>query len=110
MVILAIDIQILSGLPLATDEDLDSDKAKRADEKYFPDEDLSLVTEEKLHKLREFADATRDPKLYELYDAVSHYVHVARNNKEYVLWKYDANQEGLVLVLKKNLNGILYYG
>ena len=107
---MAIDIQILFGLPLATGNDLESVRAKRGDEKYFPDENLSMVTEEKLLKLKEFADANRDPKLYELYDAVSHYVHVAHNNKEYVLWKYDADKEGLVLVLKKNLNGILYYG
>ncbi len=83
---------------------------KRADETLLPNGNFSLVTHEKLLKLKELAEAAHDPKLNDLYRAVNHYVQMAKKNNEYVLWKYDANQEGLVLVLKQNLNGILYYG
>jgi hypothetical protein len=99
----------LFGLPLIEEENSNY-KIKRADDTSLPNGNFSLVTNEKLLKLKELADAVHDPKLHDLYRAVNHYVQMARKNNEYVLWKYDANQEGLVLVLKQNLNGILYYG
>jgi len=106
---LTVHINYLFGLPLV-DNDNHHEKSKRADDSFLPNESFSLVTNEKLFKLKELADAVHDPKLDDLYRAVNHYVQIARKNNEYVLWKYDANQEGLVLVLKQNLNGILYYG
>lgn len=110
-VILAIQIHFLIGLPLVNDDDDGHfGKMKRADENLLPNGNFSVVTTEKLHKLKQLADAVHDPKLNDLYRAVNHYVQMAKKNNEYVLWKYDANQEGLVLVLKQNLNGILYYG
>ncbi|CAF1934725.1 unnamed protein product [Rotaria magnacalcarata] len=111
VVILTIHIQFLVGLPLMNDDETYSDQnSKRSDEPLLPNGNFSLVTKEKLLKLQELADAVHDPKLHDLYRAVNHYVQMAKKNNEYVLWKYDANQEGLVLVLKQNLNGILYYG
>lgn len=107
-VILAIQIHFLIGLPYMDDGDFS--KMKRADETLLPNGNFSVVTNEKLLKLKQLADAVHDPKLQDLYRAVNHYVQMAKKNNEYVLWKYDANQEGLVLVLKQNLNGILYYG
>jgi len=109
-VILAIHIQFLIGLPINDDDNNYNEKNKRADETFLPNENFSLVTTEKLLKLKAFADGVHDPKLHDLYRAVNHYVQMAKKNNEYVLWKYDANQEGLVLILKQNLNGILYYG
>jgi len=108
-IILAVHIHYLYGLPVI-DEDNQIEKTKRSDDTLLPNGNFSLVTNEKLSKLKELADAVHDPKLNDLYRAVSHYVHMARKNNEYVVWKYDANQEGLVLMLKQNLNGILYYG
>ncbi len=105
---MVIHIHYLSGLPLI-DEEIHDGKLKRSDDS-LPNGNFSLVTNEKLNKLKELADSVHDPKLSDLYRAVSHYVHMARKNNEYVVWKYDANQEGLVLMLKQNLNGILYYG
>lgn len=105
--ILTAHIANLFGLPLIND---DVEQFKRSDDELLPNSNFSLVTNEKLLKLKELADAAEDPKLKELYRAVNHYVQIARKNHEYVLWKYDINQEGLVLVLKQNLNGILYYG
>ncbi len=102
-------IDYLSGLPLV-DADKYDEKFKRADDTFLPNGTFTLVTDEKLHKLKELADAVHDPKLDDLYRAVNHYVQMARKNNEYVLWKYDTNQEGLVLILKQNLNRILYYG
>ncbi|CAF3354227.1 unnamed protein product [Rotaria socialis] len=111
VVILTIHVQFLIGLPLINDDETHSDqKSRRSDEPLLPNGNFSLVTNEKLLKLQELADAVHDPKLHDLYRAVNHYVQMAKKNNEYVLWKYDANQEGLVLVLKQNLNGILYYG
>jgi hypothetical protein len=107
---LAIHIQFLIGLPIINDDDDHNGKIKRSDENFLPNGNFSLVTNEKLFKLKEFADSLNDPKLHDLYRAVNHYVKMAQKNNEYVLWKYDANQEGLVLILKQNLNGILYYG
>jgi hypothetical protein len=107
---LAIQIHFLFGLPIIDDDDENIGRMKRADETLLPNANFSLVTSEKLLKLKELADAAHDPKLTDLYRAVNHYVQMAKKNNEYVLWKYDANQEGLVLVLKQNLNGILYYG
>jgi len=107
---LAIHIQFLIGLPIIDDDDDHNEKIKRSDENFLPNGNFSLVTSEKLIKLKEFADSLNDPKLHDLYRAVNHYVKMAKKNNEYVLWKYDANQEGLVLILKQNLNGILYYG
>ncbi|CAF0841075.1 unnamed protein product [Adineta ricciae] len=104
--ILAAHVHYLFGLPVM-DED---EHSKRSDETLLPNGNFTLVTNEKLQKLKEVAEAAHDPKLHDLYRAVNHYVQIARKNNEYVLWKYDANQEGLVLVLKQNLNGILYYG
>jgi hypothetical protein len=106
---LAIHIHFLIGLPLI-DEDDNHGNIKRSDENFLPNGNFSLVTNEKLLKLKELADAVHDPKLNDLYRAVNHYAQMAKKNNEYVLWKYDANQEGLVLILKQNLNGILYYG
>lgn len=100
-------IQCLSGLPLIDDS---HDEFKRSDDEFLPNNNLQLVTNEKLMKLKELAESVHDPRLTDLYRAVNHYVQMAKKNNEYVLWKYDANQEGLVLVLKQNLNGILYYG
>ncbi len=108
VVILTIHIRFLIGLPLIDDDK--TGRMKRSDEKLLPDGNFSLVTNEKLLKLKELADAAQDSKLNDLYRAVNHYVQTAKKNNEYVLWKYDANQEGLVLLLKPNLNGILYYG
>ena len=102
-------INYITALPLITEDNF-NEQVKRADDTFLPNGNLALVTEEKLRKLKELAFAAHDPKLHELYRAVNHYVQLAQKNNEYVLWKYDANQEGLVLVLKQNLNGILYYG
>jgi hypothetical protein len=102
-------IHYLLGLPLVDEDDL-SKQSKRSDDTLLPNGSFSLVTNEKLLKLKEVADDVHDPKLLDLYRAVNHYVQMARKNNEYVLWKYDSNQEGLVLVLKQNLTGILYYG
>jgi len=107
--VLAVHIHYLVGLPLI-EEDSHDEKFKRSDDTLLPNGNYSLITDEKLQKLKELADAVHDPKLHDLYRAVNHYVKMARKNNEYVVWKYDANQEGLVLVLKQNLNGILYYG
>jgi hypothetical protein len=107
--ILAVHIHYLFGLPLI-EEDNHDEKFKRSDDTLLPNGNYSLVTNEKLLKLKELADAVHDPKLNDLYRAVNHYVSMARKNNEYVVWKYDADQEGLVLMLKQNLNGILYYG
>jgi len=107
--ILAVHIHHLFGVPLI-DEGDHNENFKRSDDTLLPNGNFSLVTNEKLLKLKELADSVHDPKLHDLYRAVNHYVQMARKNNEYVLWKYDANQEGLVLVLKQNLNGILYYG
>ena len=87
-----------------------TDRVKRLDSALLPNAHFSVVTDEKLLELRELAGKIQDPTLRELYDVVQHYVQLARKNGEHVLWKYDAAQEGLVLVLKQNLNGILYYG
>jgi hypothetical protein len=106
---LTVHVHYLFGLPLI-DEDNHDEKIKRSDDALLPNGNFSLVTNEKLLKLKELADTIHDPKLDDLYRAVNHYVHIARKNNEYVLWKYDATQEGLVLILKQNLNGILYYG
>lgn len=97
------------GLPFL-DEDNPNESSKRSEESFLPNGNFSLVTHEKLLQLKELADAAHDPKLHELYRAVNHYLQIAQKNNEYVLWKYDAQHEGLVLVLKQNLNGILYYG
>ena len=109
-VILTVQIHFLIGLPFMDDGDENFGKMKRADEDLLPNANFSVVTTEKLLKLKQLADTVHDPKLHDLYRAVNHYVQMAKKNNEYVLWKYDANQEGLVLVLKQNLNGILYYG
>lgn len=105
---MTIHVQLLLGQPAVAANT--EEKILRAEDNFLPNGTLSLVTNEKLIKLKDLADAVHDPKLHDLYRAVKHYVHMARQNNEYVLWKYDANQEGLVLVLKQNLNGILYYG
>lgn len=98
------------SLPLANDEAYDEQMRRSVEANFLPNANFSLVTPEKLAKLKELAENIHDPKLQDLYRAVHHYVQMARKNNEYVLWKYDANQEGLVLALKQNLNGILYYG
>jgi len=108
-IILAAHLQYIFGVPVGHENDA-SENMKRSDEKLLPSADFSLVTNEKLLKLKELASVVHDPKLNDLYRAVDHYVHIARKNNEHVMWKYDANQEGLVLTLKPNLNGILYYG
>ncbi|CAF2986691.1 unnamed protein product [Rotaria sp. Silwood2] len=111
VIIVAMNIQFIIGLPLIdSDDNYNNERLKRSDETLLPNGNFSLVTKEKLLKLQELANAVHDPKLHDLYRAVNHYVQMAKKNNEYVLWKYDANQEGLVLVLKQNLNGILYYG
>ncbi|CAF3582470.1 unnamed protein product [Rotaria sp. Silwood1] len=111
VIILAVNIQFLIGLPLIDgDDNYNNERLKRSDESLLPNGNFSLVTNEKLLKLQELANVVQDSKLQDLYRAVNHYVQMAKKNNEYVLWKYDANQEGLVLVLKQNLNGILYYG
>ncbi|CAF1255462.1 unnamed protein product [Rotaria sordida] len=107
--IFIVHIHCLLGLSLANDDEYDV-KSKRSDSSLLPNEKFSLVTEEKLFKLKELADVAHDSKLHDLYRAVHHYFQMAQKNKEYVLWKYDTNQEGLVLTVKQNLNGILYYG
>jgi hypothetical protein len=107
-VVLTIHVRLLLGLPVIVEDT--EDKIHRSEDEFLPNGTLSLVTNEKLIKLKDLADAVHDPKLQDLYRAVKHYVQMARQNNEYVLWKYDASQEGLVLVLKQNLNGILYYG
>ena len=101
-------IQFTFGIPLIDDDS--HERATRSEDDFLPNSNLQLVTNEKLMKLKELAESVHDPKLTDLYRAVNHYVQMAKKNNEYVLWKYDANQEGLVLVLKQNLNGILYYG
>ncbi|CAF1351986.1 unnamed protein product [Adineta ricciae] len=106
VLILVVHVHYLFGLPVMDEVE----QSKRSDETLLPNGNFTLVTNEKLQKLKEVAEAAHDPKLHDLYRAVNHYVQIARKNNEYVLWKYDANQEGLVLVLKQNLNGILYYG
>ncbi|CAF3391005.1 unnamed protein product [Rotaria socialis] len=108
-IILVAQIHDLFGLPLI-DISRNVGRIKRSDDKLLPNENFSLVTDEKLVRLQQLADSAHDPKLYDLYRVVNHYVEMARRNREHVLWKYDTNQEGLVLVLKQNLNGILYYG
>jgi hypothetical protein len=112
VVILAVHIHFLAGLPLVDDDDDNNNMKifKRSDETLLPNGKYSLVTNEKLLKLKELANTVHDPKLNDLYLAVNHYVQMAKKNNEHVEWKYDANQEGLVLILKPNLNGILYYG
>ena len=105
--VLTAHIACLFGTPVIND---DIEQYKRSDDELLPNGSFSLVTNEKLLTLKELAEAADDPKLKELFRAVNHYVQIARKNHEYVLWKYDINQEGLVLVLKQNLNGILYYG
>ncbi|CAF0769916.1 unnamed protein product [Rotaria sordida] len=110
-VIVTMNIQFLIGVPLINDDDYyNNERSKRFDQTFLPNGNFSLVTKEKLIKLQELANVVHDPKLHDLYRAVNHYAQMAKKNNEYVLWKYDANQEGLVLVLKQNLNGILYYG
>ena len=108
IVVLTIHARFLLGSPII-DEKVDEKNHPSADD-FLPGETFSLVTNEKLAKLKDLADAVHDPKFQDLYRAVDHYVKMARKNNEYVLWKYDSHQEGLVLVLKQNLNGILYYG
>ena len=97
------------ALPLIDEENFHENN-KRAEDSFLPNGNFSLVTNEKLLQLKELANAIQDPKLQDLYRAVNHYVQIAQKNNEYVLWKYDAQHEGLVLVLRQNLNGILYYG
>ena len=107
---MAIQVYESIGVPLASYSDDNTAKAKRSEDALLPNANFSVVTHEKLLKLKELADAANDPKLKDLYRAVNHYVQMAKKNNEYVVWKYDANEEGLVLVFKQNLNGILYYG
>jgi hypothetical protein len=113
VLILTVHVYNLFSLP-TIDNDEDDDRvetlSQRSQETLLPNGNFSLVTNEKLLKLKELAETMHDPKLQDLFHAVQHYVQMARKNNEYVLWKYDANQEGLVLALKQNLNGILYYG
>ncbi|CAF1409620.1 unnamed protein product [Adineta steineri] len=104
-IIFTIQIHRLDSKPLN-----DNARLKRSDGSLLPNESFTMITNEKLMKLKDLAKAKDDPKLHDLYRAVNHYVQIARKNNEYVLWKYDANREGLVLVLKPNLNGILHYG
>lgn len=92
------------------DHDEQLNNYRRSNDGFLPGPDFSIVTNEKLSKLKELADKIQDPKLFNLYQAVQRCVQLARKNDEHVLWKYDNKQEGLVLILKKNLNGILYYG
>ena len=99
--------RFLIGFPLNND---DNEQWKRSDESFLPNGNFALVTNEKLLKLEELANAAHDPKLHDLYRAVNHYAQLAKKNNEYILWKYDAKQEGLVLALKQNLNGMFYYG
>lgn len=108
VVILATQIHLLISLPLVDDEY--SGNVKRADNTFLPNGNFSLVTNDKLLKLKELADAAHDPKVHSLFRVVNHYVQMAKKNHEYVLWKYDPNEKGFVLALKQNLNGILYYG
>ena len=108
-------IHILHSNSSPVFEDIDEenhhqDYFRRSIDSILPTSNFSLVTEEKLSKLKEIGNSISDPKLLNLYRAVSHYFQMARKNNEYVLWKYDPTQEGLVLALKQNLNGILYYG
>ena len=112
LILFTIRIQFLIALSSLADynEYYGNKKSKRFNEDFLPNGKFSVVTNEKLIKLQEFVNAVHDPKLYDLYRAVSHYVHMAKKNHEYVLWKYDANQGGLVLILKQDRNGILYYG
>ncbi|UJR28482.1 hypothetical protein I4U23_009720 [Adineta vaga] len=106
-ILFAIHIQLSMGMPLKTDN---VQRLKRSDDTFLPNDKFALITNEKLQKLKQFADLIHDPKLLDLYNAVNHYVQSANKNNEHVLWKYDANQEGLVLSLQPNLSGILYYG
>jgi hypothetical protein len=110
VVIFAIHIHLLIGLPLKDDDDDNNNKLKRSDGSLFPNGNFTIVTNEKLLQLKELADVVHDPKLLDLYRAVNHYVQLARKNNEYALWKYDADQKGLVLILKPTVNGILHYG
>lgn len=107
---MAIQVYESIAIPLVSNSDDNTAKVKRSEDGLLPSANFSVVNQEKLLKLKELADAADDPKLKDLYRAVNHYVQMAKKNNEYVVWKYDANEEGLVLVLKQNLNGILYYG
>ena len=102
-----IHVHVLTSIPINSDS---FDLVKRSDDTFFPNENFTLITNEKLQQLKDLANVIHDPKLHDLYRTVSHYVQLARKNNEYVLWKYDANEGGIVLSLKPNLNGILYYG
>lgn len=106
---ITLHINGLMAIPLMIEENF-HENFKRSEESFLPNGNFSLVTNEKLLQLKELANAIHDPKLQDLYQAVNHYVQIAQRNNEYVLWKYDAQHEGLVLVLRQNLNGILYYG
>jgi hypothetical protein len=111
--VLIFHVPFLMGLPMEDDNDQfqrSSPVVKRSDGSFLLNGNFSLVTSEKLQKLKELANEMRDPRLQDLYLAVHHYVQMAQKNNEYVLWKYDTHQEGLVLALKQNLSGILYYG
>ena len=90
VVILAVHVHILFGLPLTDNVDTSAAKSKRSEESLLPNANFAVVTSEKLLKLKELADAANDPKLHDLYRAVNHYVQMAKKNNEYVLWKYDA--------------------
>ena len=85
-------------------------QSQRWGDAFLPSKDFSIVTNKKLTNLRALAETMRDTELLELHDAINHYVQIARQNNEYVLWKYDINLGGLVLGLKKNSSRILYYG
>ena len=87
-----------------------ANRVKRLDNALLPTAHFSVVTDDKLLELGELTRKIQDPALRELYDIVQHYVQLARKVGSHVLWKYDAAQEGLVLVLKQNLDGIMYYG
>ena len=68
MVLLAASIRFSVGGPLPTN--VQNQKSKRSDEEFLPDENFSLVTDEKLILLKDLVEATHDPKLHDLYDAV----------------------------------------
>ncbi|CAF1668448.1 unnamed protein product [Adineta ricciae] len=106
-ILFMIHIHALTSVPVSSDS---GNMVKRSDHTFFPNENFALITNEKLLQLKDLADAIDDSKLHELYRTVNHYVQLARKNNEYVLWRYDANEGGIVLSLKPNLNGILYYG
>ena len=102
-----IHIHALTSIPVSSSS---GNILKRSDDTFFPNENFTLITNEKLIQLKGLADVIDDSKLHELYRTVNHYVQLARKNNEYVLWRYDANEGGIVLSLKPNLSGILYYG